>query len=252
MKGMKFIKYVYRRLRIGRIRSLANRKAKSLEIKGTVMVIAPHPDDEILGCGGWLTKAVQEGIQVEVVILTGGEKSHAGCCQEPESHIQLERRKLATGAAKQIGLPEARLHLLNYPDGNISPAYPETESLSELIEKVAPSTILIPHPLDGWQDHIQAGKIVKQLVQHKNIRLLQYCVWFWFNPYFSPGSLPWRQSYLCSLTLGEQQRKKQLVQAYMKALAPCGKPYSGTLPALLLKACCWKKELYFEENKTTD
>ena len=42
--------------------------------KGTIVLFAPHPDDETLGCGGYLAKRIDEGYKVFVVVLTMGEK----------------------------------------------------------------------------------------------------------------------------------------------------------------------------------
>jgi hypothetical protein len=45
-----------------------------------VVIIAPHPDDEAIGCGGLIQTLVERGTSPHVIILTGGEGSHRGCC----------------------------------------------------------------------------------------------------------------------------------------------------------------------------
>lgn len=74
-----------------------------------VLVIAPHPDDEVLLAGGVMQQAVEAGQQVHVVIMTNGDSSceRDGYLREAES----------VAALKFLGVPERNVHFLGYPDG---------------------------------------------------------------------------------------------------------------------------------------
>ncbi|WP_240051127.1 PIG-L deacetylase family protein, partial [Bacteroides salyersiae] len=51
----------------------------SIEPKESLLIIAPHPDDEVIGCAGLIQRSLNKGNNVYVIILTGGEASHNGC-----------------------------------------------------------------------------------------------------------------------------------------------------------------------------
>ena len=45
-----------------------------------MIVVSPHPDDEMFGCAGLMSRSIAEGKQVKLIIMTGGGKSLSGCC----------------------------------------------------------------------------------------------------------------------------------------------------------------------------
>ena len=90
-----------------------------------ILVLAPHPDDEVLGCGGLLQRAVARGLPVEVAFLTYGD-ANSWSFLAYRFHPVLEpvaarrmgevRREEALAAARVLGVPSARLSFLGYPD----------------------------------------------------------------------------------------------------------------------------------------
>lgn len=209
----------------------------------TILIIAPHPDDEVLGCGGLIQRY---GEKAHVVILTGGGGSHRGCCDESEENIIAERRSLAKRINRDLGLPADNLHLLNYKDGYISEGN-ETEykKLAAIIQSVKPDAIFFPKQQgEGWPDHIEAGNIVRRICaeQHITPRLYEYCVWFW---YYNVWRFSLRKARTLRLTSTEKKRKQKAVSDYTTPTASCGKPWAGVLPPLMLKACSSDTELYF-------
>lgn len=77
-----------------------------------VLVIAPHPDDEVLLAGGVMARAVEQGRRVAVIIVTNGDYSceRDGYLREAES----------IAALKLLGVKESDVHFLGYPDGALS------------------------------------------------------------------------------------------------------------------------------------
>lgn len=67
-------------------------------ISSKVLIVAPHPDDEIIGCAGLMQSLLKAGKEVHIVILTGGEGSHKGCCSQSSSELIEARRDLAAKA----------------------------------------------------------------------------------------------------------------------------------------------------------
>lgn len=219
--------------------------SNKLALSNNIIIIAPHPDDEVLGCSGLIQHMIEDGKQVHVVILSGGGKSHQDCCHINESTLISSRRNLSRKAAEILELPLKQLHFLDYPDGSISYDNPETKRLQELIQELSPNAIFIPHKGEGWNDHIEAGKIIRKIIRRKSIaiQLYEYCVWFW---YYNVWNIDWENTFVLKMDPKEHQLKLKAIDAYVKPLAPCGKPWSGVLPNLVVKANQWNSELYFK------
>lgn len=248
MKIIKEIKELGRILRIGYIHQKCQRRDSFVISKiHKAIVIAPHPDDEALGCSGLIQRMIENGKQMHVVILSGGGKSHQGCCHIDESTLIESRRNLSRKAAAILELPLDQLHLLDYPDGNISFNNPETQSLQTLIEEISPDVIFVPHKGEGWSDHIEAGNIVREIIRIKStpIQLYEYCVWFW---YYNTWNVDWKNAFVLKMNQREHRIKLKAINAYIKPLAPCGKPWSGVLPRIFVKANQWNCELYFKAD----
>ena len=76
-----------------------------------------------------------------------------------------------------------------------------------------------------------------------DIRLYEYCVWFW---YYNTWKIDWKNAQLLNMTKEEHLKKKKAIDKYIYPKAPCGKPWSGTLPKIFIHANRWNKELYFK------
>lgn len=66
------IKNIIRRIRACVVRILVCISNKPLFIRERILIIAPHPDDEVLGCSGLIQRSLKEGKAIDVVILSGG------------------------------------------------------------------------------------------------------------------------------------------------------------------------------------
>lgn len=207
------------------------------------VIIAPHPDDEVIGCGGLIARLVKEGNIPHIIIMTGGEGSHDGCCATPKEEITAARRRLTRNALAILGVPESNLHELDYPDGGINEELPQTELLKALLSDLRPDSVFVPHWGEGWSDHVETARIVKELVP-TGTEVWEYCVWMWY--YNVWRGLDWKNAAVLKMTPEEHRLKLKAVDAYIKPLAPCGHPWSGVLPKLFIKANSWDKELYFK------
>ncbi|OUN58410.1 PIG-L family deacetylase [Alistipes sp. An66] len=219
----------------------------SIQSWSRVLIVAPHPDDEALGCSGLIQRLLREGKQVDIVILSGGGKSHAGCCHIEESLLVDSRRNLSRKATGLLGLPLKNLHFLNYPDGSISYDCPETGQLKNLIEGLQPDVIFVPYRDEGWSDHLAARDIVRKFIGNDSkIELYEYCVWFWF---YNVWNIDWKNARILVMSPQEHKNKNLAIDAYILPKAPCGNPWSGVLPNVFVRANRWKKELYFKQSE---
>ena len=219
-----------------------NSHRPQLELSENTVIIAPHPDDEVIGCAGLIQALVERDTPPHVIILTGGEGSHRGCCNTPQETIVAERHQLTIKAAETLGLSQSNIHCLEYPDSGIDFAHAETEKLKTLLHQLSPNAIFVPHNGEGWSDHINVMGIVKKLMKCHVVNIYEYCVWMW---YYNVWNLDYPNARILKMTPAQRQRKLQAIEQYTKPLAPCGKPWSGVLPKAFLKAAHWKRELYF-------
>ncbi|MDE6160496.1 MAG: PIG-L family deacetylase [Muribaculaceae bacterium] len=216
-----------------------------IEECNNVVVVAPHPDDEAIGCSGLIARLVADGRAPHIIVMTGGEGSHNGCCSTDRDEIIAARRKLTRNALSVLGVPESHIHELDYPDGEIDFRNEQTDRLKKMIQELRPDTIFVPHWGEGWPDHVRAAEIVRA-VKPVGAEVWEYCVWMWY--YNVWRGLDWKNAAVLNLTSAEHNLKLKAIDAYITPLAPCGNPWSGVLPRVFVEANRWNKELYFKKR----
>lgn len=110
-----------------------------------VLVFAPHPDDEALGCGGTLAQLAAR-CAVKVVLVTDG--SGAGGLPAGSDVIrQAEFRQ----ALALLGIHDSAM--LGAPDGHFTPTASLTQQVTQLLATYQPDWVFLPSPLDYHRDH---------------------------------------------------------------------------------------------------
>jgi LmbE family N-acetylglucosaminyl deacetylase len=142
-------------------------------------VIAPHPDDESLGCGGMIAEACQRRLPPEVVVLTDGAASHPGSAAFPPPVLATVRRRETRRAAACLGLPAEKLHFLGVPDGG---AAHDAAALADMVQKLCVlaagcETLLVSWRHDPHGDHVTAYMVARAAAQTLGARVLEYPVW---------------------------------------------------------------------------
>jgi LmbE family N-acetylglucosaminyl deacetylase len=118
-----------------------------------VLVVAAHPDDEILGCGGTMTRLTREGHEVRIAILAEGMSSRFAQ-REDADQKQLQRlHAQAQQAADKVGAKE--LILCKLPDNRMDtvPLLDVVKLVEDLVERFRPEVIYTHHPGDLNVDH---------------------------------------------------------------------------------------------------
>ena len=122
--------------------------------QGPVLVVSPHPDDEVIGCGGAIAFHVSRGDPVHVVHLTGGEGG------DPQGlmggDLVALRRREAREAAAVLGVKE--IVALGFPDGGLTPSAELVDRLAGEVKRVAPTVAYAPSPLECHPDHLAASR----------------------------------------------------------------------------------------------
>lgn len=115
----------------------------------TVLVIAPHPDDEAIGCGGAIGLHRRRGDLVRVAFLTSGEQGIPGV---PPAEVRAVREAEALQAGSVLGV--SGIDFLRLPDLGLHRCCPEgAGELRALLDQYHPSLIYLPHPEEAHPDH---------------------------------------------------------------------------------------------------
>jgi LmbE family N-acetylglucosaminyl deacetylase len=145
----------------------------------SIIVFAPHPDDETLGCGGTIAKKLAEGYEVIIVVMTDGRflllKSF-GIDDDPSpEHVKGIRRGEVLRATKILGVPEENVIFLDFVDGTLGENEEAAEEkVAEIIEKHAPSEVYFPFERDAHTDHQAANRIVRGAIEKLGIKPMIY------------------------------------------------------------------------------
>ncbi|MEK3720382.1 PIG-L deacetylase family protein [Paenibacillus sp. FSL H8-0034] len=119
-----------------------------------VLVIAAHPDDEVLGCGATIAKHVKQGDEVHVVILAEGITSRDTQRNREKNTEKLSALSAAADRAHQI-LGSASLHLRDFPDNRMDSVdrLDIVKAVEEIVDQFRPDVIYSHHIGDVNIDH---------------------------------------------------------------------------------------------------
>ncbi len=194
-----------------------------------IVVFAPHPDDETLGCGGSIAHHTNAGRQVDLVFLTSGDQGVTGMAGEQAT---ITREQEALDAAARLGVPGRRVHFLRLPDGGLRPWEPQQFlQVLQVVRQVRPQTVYLPHAADASWDHQQAFHLIWRCLEkcasrsypqagapHWVETVLGYEVW---SPVAAPG-------YLQALTPAEVAAKRAALGCYLSQIKGEGEAdYAG-------------------------
>ncbi len=131
-----------------------------------LLVVAPHPDDETIGVGGYIALALRAGAQVRVLLVTDGNKYH----NEGTRYTEF---KQATGV---LGLSESGLVFLGLPDGGLDelPTGRLSDALQAQLDSYDPDIVLYPDFADRHPDHAAIGKVMRALNAVSRVRRTAY------------------------------------------------------------------------------
>jgi LmbE family N-acetylglucosaminyl deacetylase len=146
-----------------------------------IVIFAPHPDDEVIGCAGVIQQGLANGRSVRVVFTTNGDgyplaaamlsgKAESELTRDDFARLGTARKKEASAAAAVLGLDPSRLLFLGYPDGlmaRVPAPYNRAAAqadFSKVLRDSRPSQVYVTDRADEHPDHRITYQLVREAV----------------------------------------------------------------------------------------
>jgi LmbE family N-acetylglucosaminyl deacetylase len=148
-----------------------------------VLVFAPHPDDDAIGCGGTLAMLAGEGARCTVAYMTDGSRSHPHSPRFTPAQLARLREAEARSALRALGV-EASPIFMRLTDGSLGAMEPDARErvvrrTAEIVAAIDPVAVFAPWRRDVHDDHVATSAIVEEALARLLVRpaLLLYPVW---------------------------------------------------------------------------
>lgn len=141
-----------------------------------VLILAPHVDDDIIGCGYAIKDYLNRGKHVEICYLTKGDAARPAFSMSKDE-MKRARENEAIHVAHQLGLDSANLHFLEGKEGDLWDDESITRNLSGILDNVKPEVIYCPVAIDRHPDHIATGQLLVDALgggTHGNPLIMMY------------------------------------------------------------------------------
>lgn len=222
-----------------------------------ILIIAPHQDDETLGCGGLIQRFVQQKSDVSVAFLTDGSMSHPNS----SSHSATERANIrnteAMNALKVLGVPPDKLYFLNATDSAL-PDSGENEyrfflkKLRSIVEMERPQLMVCPCQFDPHRDHRAAWSMANDIASQGHPVLWEYPIWIY--ELGSTADLAAQQQKDCCylrLSREEQQVKLYALKCHQSQIEPqiFNDPDGFLLTSKVIAHFSNHKEFFFTDRR---
>ncbi|AQG79320.1 PIG-L deacetylase family protein [Spirosoma montaniterrae] len=157
-----------------------------LEKMDSVLVIAPHPDDESLGCGGTIARLRERNIPVHVLFVSDGTMSHPNSPGYPAERLRDLREAEALDALRVLNVPPENATFMRLKDRSVplpdNPDFPSAAAfVANLLRTLRPATIFAPWRRDPHPDHRASWQLLRTALEHHRARprVFEYLIWLW-------------------------------------------------------------------------
>ena len=215
----------------------------------SVVVVAPHPDDESIACGGLIALLARRSVVVNVIVVTDGCGSHPNSSDYPPARLAKLRAEETLSALTHLGVEERCLWFCGLPDRFVPtegvPGFTAAvDQALGLICRLSPKTLVLPSARDAHGDHRAAAAIWRHAARlaPNPPWMLEYVVWPNAEP---PGIV----AVTFELGIAEVLPLKQRAVAEhrsQRGLVIMDDPDGFVLPANLLARASAPHEVFFQ------
>lgn len=180
-----------------------------------VVLVAPHPDDEVLGVGGLLRLLLARGVPAELVAVTDGDASHPRSPTMTPARLVQARRAESVEALQRLGVAPT-VHRLGYDDGRVAESEGRLRAyLTALLGPSPASTwCLSTWEHDGHPDHEATGRAARDACAATGARLLSYPIWMWHWAMPADARVPWDSAHAIGLDAPTYAAKLAAIDAF--------------------------------------
>lgn len=173
-----------------------------------VLVVAPHPDDETLGCGGAIAQLRARGCPVYVLVISDGSRSHPRSQRYPAPRLRQVRQAETLTALALLQVEAEYVTFLGLPDGDVPHLSPDDrpqetaaqaalEQCQTYLRQTVPQTIFLPYRFDPHRDHRASWQLMQGAIAvlPQRPQVIEYPIWDWDPRQRQPlaeGYRPWR------------------------------------------------------------
>lgn len=208
-----------------------------------LVVVAPHPDDEILTCGGLVAAHTAAGGETLVVGVTDGENSHAGASGWNDHQLAKVRCVERIEGLRRLGA-DIKIIRLGLPDGRVQT---HTEQLYQtLMDILLPSDVVVSTwRSDGHPDHDSSGSSTAHACLAVGCRLLEAPVWMWHWGAPNDARVPWHRMVSVPLKSFALKCKRNALAAHTTQLCDRDASTGPVLGIEMLYRAARTKEYFF-------
>ncbi|WP_405783224.1 PIG-L deacetylase family protein [Streptomyces sp. NBC_00859] len=192
-----------------------------LPAAGRAVVVAAHPDDEVLGFGGSISLLAAAGLDLTVVTVTDGERSHPHSRVETPESLARIRAEETRAALDDLGAADADIVPLHVPDTEVAR---HENRVAGMLADVVAGAVLCAAPWAGdiHPDHEAAGRAALAASDTAGVPCLHYPVWMWH--WARPGDprVPWADAARILLPPVAVARKTAAINRFTSQISPLG------------------------------
>ncbi len=185
------------------------------------LIVAPHPDDEVLGAGGLMHRLLAASVEMEVLAVTDGEASHPRSSAARTIDLAAVRSAEVVTSLGHLGWDQPDVTRLSIPDGHVGRFEDDVAEAIRL--RVRPGDLCVaPWARDGHPDHDAVGRASETVCLETGATLLRYLVWAWHWADPMGADLPWDRMARLNLGTAERNAKHRAVRAFPSQIHPLG------------------------------
>ena len=183
------------------------------------VVVAPHPDDEVLGTGGLLAHLSALGRKVLIVAVTDGTASHPDSPAWPVERLAAVRPQETREALQRLHMRQVQLARLGLPDGGGKRF--EAQLAASLTDHLGPGDVVFgTWRHDGHPDHEAVGRAVSMVAGSLDVPFVEVPVWTWHWATPEDPRVPWSRARRIVLDAATHARKLHAVEAFRSQMEP--------------------------------
>lgn len=211
--------------------------------EGSTVIVAPHADDETLGCGALLAALAAQGHPVHVVFVSDSADAGWSAAATRAERAAL-RHNEALAALRELGLSADHAAFLAAPDGALDRLSPEAHAatisqFSAVLARVRPARVFLPLLGEGSTEHDAAVWLAGEAIACAGIApvVWEYPVWAWWNALRLRRQIGRQAENFRFATAAHRAAKQRALDCHLTQ-----RPH---LPAVLLRAAAASHEFYF-------